>query len=258
MRAQLRQFIFGVFALLILAVIGYGIFLIAARPPEPTCFDNIQNQNEEGPDCGGPCGIACEEKYPTPISIEPLALIATQGNTFDIILQLQNKNQFMGALSFNYTLELLDFEGNLISSKQGQSYLWPQETRLLIENSLNVPNLASVKARITETQWKKFEAKLPQFKINLAKMGAPEQGQVGFYQIDATLLNETLREYPALDINILLFNASEKLISANKTRLSNIKPTEQRFFRVVWFSPFEGRPVSARFEASLEPRFLLP
>ena len=52
----------------------------AACPPVPTCSDNIQNQGETGVDCGGPCA-ACEPTGPSEGQCEGFGLSYTGGNT---------------------------------------------------------------------------------------------------------------------------------------------------------------------------------
>ena len=52
-----KQIIIAIIFFLILA--GFGFLVYWNILPNPSCFDNIQNQNEEGIDCGGPCQ-SCE------------------------------------------------------------------------------------------------------------------------------------------------------------------------------------------------------
>ena len=258
MNAKARQILFGTFAILIIVIVSYGIFLIIAKTSSPTCFDNVQNKNEEGPDCGGACGISCEEKYPNPIKIEPLNIIPTKENTFDILFQLENKNQIMGAINVEYDLELFDSQGNLISVKNDITYLWPQEKKFQIGSSFIAPDLDRFKVKITDTQWQKLGPPVlkPNFPINLELMNYPEAGQIGFYQVDAKVTNEQLKNYSSVDVNVILFDETNKIIAVNKTQLVNLKSLEERFFKIVWFNPFEGMPARANFEVSVAPNLL--
>ena len=56
-----KQFFYGIIYLVIFGLIGAGIYF-ALTSKEATCFDGIQNQNEEGVDCGGSCNT-CKTCY---------------------------------------------------------------------------------------------------------------------------------------------------------------------------------------------------
>lgn len=255
MTARSRQIIIGTFVVLIIAVALYGIFLYVVRPADPTCFDDILNQREEGPDCGGPCTVSCEEKYPKPITLKTQKIIPSKENTFDVVLALENENQFMGALDIEFELNLLDSQGNLIAQKHGTTYAWPNEERVLVEGAIIAPTLSAVEARVTRMQWKKFErnTKSPTFPVSVEYLGPLGPGQIGFFEVNGVLTNEELRGYPSLDVSLVLFNEQNEIISANSTRLNAITALEKRFFRVVWFNPFAGTARRAQFFISVNP-----
>ncbi|RJQ14209.1 hypothetical protein C4553_01515 [Candidatus Parcubacteria bacterium] len=256
MSALQRQIIFGTFVVLVIIVIGYGIFLLTARPPEPTCFDNIQNQEEEGPDCGGPCDISCEEKYPIPINASFSRAIEGRENIFDVVFEIENKNTFMVAENFDYQIDFFDRNGNVITTKSGSSYSWPKEKRFLIESSIAAPNLASAKLYVRKTEWinsEKANIKKPEIVLVAERMGSPELGQVGFYQIDTFFQNETLQQISLVDVNVLVFDDLNQLIAVNKARLPDIKPLDKRLFKSLWFSPFIGIPKSVQYETLINP-----
>jgi len=54
--------------------------------PEPSCYDNMQNQGEEDVDCGGPCD-PCEEEKPEP-QAEPI-IIDDSGSDLDKITKVE-------------------------------------------------------------------------------------------------------------------------------------------------------------------------
>ena len=49
----LKQFLYGVFYLAIIAAVGVGFYFHYDNAP-PSCFDGIQNEGEQGIDCGLP------------------------------------------------------------------------------------------------------------------------------------------------------------------------------------------------------------
>ena len=68
LKKQLK--IFSGFAVLVLLIVLGGIYYFE---PSPSCFDKIQNQNEEGIDCGGVCKQCLE--YPLKQSVLWLILL---------------------------------------------------------------------------------------------------------------------------------------------------------------------------------------
>ena len=57
-----KQLLYG--GVLILIIAGAAVWIYrGAIFIAPTCSDGIQNQTEEGIDCGAICGISCEQKY---------------------------------------------------------------------------------------------------------------------------------------------------------------------------------------------------
>lgn len=93
-----KQIIIALIFLGIISLIGGGVYL--ARRPEPTCFDGVQNQEEEGIDCGGPC-ILCDLKYDPPLSVAGSPILLTnENNRIDVIFKITNLSQEWGAKSF--------------------------------------------------------------------------------------------------------------------------------------------------------------
>lgn len=255
MRARTRQVIIGTLIALIVAVAAYGIFLYAVQPADPTCFDDILNHGEEGPDCGGPCGVTCEEKYPAPIVFKTEKIIASKENTYDAVLALENKNSFMGALNVEYELTLRDSQGNAISRKRAVTYAWPNERRLIVESALVAPTLASIDVAVIGFQWEKFEqgTRSPSFPVAIEYFGPLSEGQIGFFEVNGTITNEMLRSYDSLDVFVVVRNEQNEIISANATRLNNLEAQEKRFFRVIWFNPFSGTARSVETYISTDP-----
>ena len=93
-----KQIIIALIFLGMITLIGGGTYLIGR--PEPTCFDGIQNQKEEGIDCGGPC-IPCNLKYDPPLSVADTPIFLTNENDrTDVIFKITNLSQEWGAKSF--------------------------------------------------------------------------------------------------------------------------------------------------------------
>ena len=128
---------------IIIALIFFGLvfsitsaFVITHRP-QPTCFDNKQNQGEEGIDCGGPC-ISCNLKENPPISVktEPKFIIASN-NTVHVFFTLLNSDNEWGLKSFKYTLTFIG-PNNATQKITKTDFLPPHSTRIFILPSVQL------------------------------------------------------------------------------------------------------------------------
>jgi hypothetical protein len=172
-----KQLLYGVLYLIFWIGIGSGIYFHYIKPA-PSCFDTIQNQNEEGIDCGGVCGNEC---IPTLQSIKantvwalPLTLVnppktstssaflatsTPDSSRITLLAEVRNPNPDYGAAGFNYTFTLYDTAGNQITSFPGSSYIYGAEVKYLalpnLELPASSPTVQSATLTITQPSWKK-------------------------------------------------------------------------------------------------------
>jgi len=123
-----KQLIIALIFLMILAGLGTGIFF--ALRPQPTCFDNKQNQGEEGVDCGGPCALSCEVKTLSPLTLSKVYSFLYQ-NRIDLVAQIFNPNENWGVKSFKYKFILYGDFGQ-IQEVGGSDFILPKESKLIV------------------------------------------------------------------------------------------------------------------------------
>jgi len=93
-------------SLIILLAIFTALFLscnktdTAVSKPIPDCYDNIQNQGEQGVDCGGPC-VPCPGKMMATIDGQPWETIGP------ITSSVLNNSIFISGSSSNSTISLI-------------------------------------------------------------------------------------------------------------------------------------------------------
>ena len=99
MHRFLKQFIYGLLYLSIVALLAGGVYYFYFIP-NPSCFDNIKNQEETEVDCGGSC-IDCELLTIALEVDEPQVFSA--GNLKSTILgRVVNRSVNYGFYSFEY------------------------------------------------------------------------------------------------------------------------------------------------------------
>ncbi len=224
------------------ALLLTGIYFAFIKTPE-TCTDGKQNQNEQGIDCGGVCTTVChEEIVGDALQIKDIALVSDGNSHYDVVAEITNPNQGIGAASFRYTFELKDSNGTVVATRSGKGYALPQETKSLIELNLEANVLAQrASVTVTDVIWERalgYREK-PAVNIYQKRYGAVSSG-FGFSKASGTLSNESPYDFRSIVVGVILRDSSGKVLALNKTTQNNIRAGESRDFDLVWPTPFPG------------------
>src|SRR5579864_5721823 len=109
-----KQFLYAILFLAVFGLIVWGVYSITLKPA-PSCFDNIQNQDETGVDCGGSHCVPCDIKNLKPLVSLP-AVLFTDGQVFSVSFDLTDPNANFGASSVTYDLNFYDASGNILKT----------------------------------------------------------------------------------------------------------------------------------------------
>jgi hypothetical protein len=147
----LKQFLYGLFYLLVIA----GIVFLIYPKPMPSCFDHIQNQGEQGVDCGGPCKAFCTANLVPLQSIGVPAIFSGVGGRQTFFGQIENPNSNFGAQNFSYAFETRDVQGNLLGVIPGESFIYPDQTKYVaaINEKVSSGTVSVDLAVSTDTAW---------------------------------------------------------------------------------------------------------
>ncbi len=242
--------------LLILVIVAGGIYLLI-KLKLPSCSDGIQNQGEEGIDCSGPCS-PCPWQLQKDLEVILAEAVETQDNYSDLIAKIRNSNKEYGAESFSYVFDIYDFKGNLVLSKQGSSYILPQETKYIIEQKVLVQSkIYNVEFRVVHIPWQKLvDYEEPELLIR----------NLDFKQLDntsrlsGTLENRGNYDFDRIDIYSVLFDARSDIVGVGKTEARTVLSKGSRYFEINWFFPIdvqlENIDVSAKTNVFLDENFM--
>lgn len=231
-----KQLLISFVYLTIFTVIIGGAYLIFRSPA--TCFDQEQNQDEEGIDCGGPCAV-CQEELSKP-TVLWAKVFPVEENLYDLAAEIENKNVNYGTGVLPYTFKIYDSQNNLILEKRGRSYIMPREKKYIVEVSslVKIPNRVSLE--FGDTEWQKFksvkELKLPIFEQSLDMKG--KNGYAVYAQ--GTVYNQTGFDISTIDINVVAYDQKNNPIAVNKTQKNTVKSGEGRSFEIGWPKSFSG------------------
>ncbi|MGB9681070.1 MAG: peptidoglycan-binding domain-containing protein [Minisyncoccia bacterium] len=138
-------------------IFSFSYYFYLSSVPEPTCYDNKQNQKETGIDCGGPC-LPCELKNQDNLTITENPKIFLKGNNkLDVLFKIKNLVSDWGARNFSYKI--------IISSKAGQQkefifegFIWPHEIRTYLVQNLQTdfsPEAVKIEILKDSIEWAK-------------------------------------------------------------------------------------------------------
>ena len=246
-----KQLIIALIFLLILS--GFGFLVYYFSQPAPSCFDGIQNQGEEGIDCGGPC-LPCELVNIKEIEILWIKALPGQNDFYDLAAQIKNPNQNYGSGQVPYHFELYDSKDNLIAQYSGSTFILPNQTKYLVQARIEASQasnrISEVNLSFGEIEWQKLEDyQLPQLFIQQKEYHLLESEELGFSQAKGVLINKSNFYFDKIDIDILLFDSSHHLLALNTTEVRTLLAGQGRDFVATWFEKIEGQVSFVEMEA---------
>ncbi|TXI34904.1 MAG: hypothetical protein E6Q53_00610 [Candidatus Moraniibacteriota bacterium] len=242
MSRMVRRIIIATVFFVLNALFWTGVYYAFIKAPE-TCFDMKQNQNEEGMDCGGVCASACYVPV-TGKEFEKREVAFVPGGVgrYDVFAKIVNGNSDVGASSFRYTFNLLDASGQVITSRSGENYILPQETKTLMELNLEsgvTPALALL--TITDVNWERFSGYQEKPTVNIYQKRFEQTGLTfGFGKAYGLVSNESPYDFRSIMVTVILRDAAGRPLAMNKTEQNTVRAGDARDFSLVFPTPFVG------------------
>lgn len=236
MTRKLKQALYGGAFILIIAVIVLLInknSLFAA----PSCSDGIQNQGEEGIDCGAVCGISCEQKYLKKLSYSDPKIIQLN-DVVSVYFDLINSNPNFGSKNFNYQIDIYGFAGKLLKSVTGNSFIYPGETKKIVDAGIKILGKAeSVKVSFSDPNWQPA-SNFRSIKLENVNANISQEGD--FFVISGIIRNSYNFAIPKVVINGFLSDTNGNILGVSKTEVDELQPFEagQQTYKVfIQISP---------------------
>lgn len=230
----IKQIIYGSFFILVfIAIIGMIYFLFFRTGP--TCFDNIQNQNETGIDCGGVCAISCEQKNAEPLEVSYVKKIKDGNDKAILLAQIKNPNFEYGASDFSYDFNVYDLDNNRIKNIPGHSFIYPGETKYLFEIIDAGKNYTTQDLLISQYVWKSSEEfKKPNIQLKDNKTEINSVDSIYPLIVSGVVKNIDVIVAAKTIISAFVYDNADAVIGVSKTELENLNPTEEKKFTIVF------------------------
>jgi hypothetical protein len=240
-----KQIVIGLTTILVVIVLvflGKNIF-----KPQPTCFDNKQNQNEDAIDCGGSC-LACDLKDLKPLVVENTYILDYKLKGPDLVTKVFNPNTKYGLSEIAGHFTLTNSQGVTLTINLDEPfYILPGEeklitkTKALAENTNFIPTSVrfDIDSKISFTDWQKLPAAVSStgevLQLIGLKMKYTDAKKASPISITADLVNRSTLNYKRAFVDIMLCDKKTgNPISFNQIYLENIKTEEIGIPTMTW------------------------
>jgi len=211
-----KQFIIGLIWVVIFAIIIGGVYLLI----KPAPLVNNGNQNEPKKD----------------LIIISQFFIPTLENNFDLVAKIENSNNEWAAESFVYVFNLYDSVNQLVDSRQGKSYILPQETKYIIEQKIPTQEaVAKIELKISNVSWGKIiQLGDLELRVKNTEYQILEDGST---LLAGTVENKSSYDLDTIEVAGVLLDGNNKIIAAGKTSMNTVLRNESRGFEIFWPYP---------------------
>lgn len=225
-----KQLLYGTFYLLIFAGIGYGIYAVTLKPA-PSCFDNKQNGDEAGVDCGESC-VSCEIKNLQSLSLGQ-AILFSADRDFSASAELRNPNSAYGAKTFDYEVNFYDASGKVLKNIKNKGFIYAGENKSIVEAgariTAGIPARAEIKLNEKSIVWEKAsEFSQPPYKLGDTAATLEIEQAI----INGNVANLNNYNLSRVIINAFLVDKSGIKIGASKTEIQNVGAFRVESFKI--------------------------
>jgi len=223
-------------AVVLLVILGIFFGLKWLLRTKPTCFDKIQNGEEEGVDCGGVCEVSCPTLKPqSKHLITKSVQISEGGGKCDVVAIVDNPNTSLGAEHVPYDLKWGTID------KKGEFYIYPDEERYVAEMNLPCQQGMSPSMNVGEPpQWQflKADYRKPDLEISNSKFNYPQDNSYEFAEVSGMITNLSPFDLKEVEIYAVIKDSSGTVIAINKTTVNSLLVNQRREFRIFWTHQF--------------------
>lgn len=200
----------------------------------PTCYDNWQNGDERGVDCGGSCNKVCTADVIKPQISWSRSFQVTEGQ-YNAVAHIVNRNQNAGAPEVRYTFSLYDQQG-LITERTGSTVLPPDSEYPVFEARIDtqgrVPTQTLFEIEPIDT-WVKAEGGTEQFRLVERQLKNADAQP----RLDATLYNNNLSDISEVEVVAIIFDANGNALTASRTFIDDFPGRSETDVVFTWPQP---------------------
>ncbi len=180
----------------------------------PTCFDERQNGDERGVDCGGSCTRICAFDVMAPTVKWARSFEVTDGQ-YNAVAYVENRNQGAASPDVPYTLKLYDANG-LITERTGSTILPPDSVYPIFEARIQTSGRVPTQTFLElgeVTMWVPATAGREQFTVNSRTLTGADFKP----RLESEIYNNALTEAQNVEVVATIFDARGNALTASRT-----------------------------------------
>ena len=233
MSRGVKQLVYGVLYLFILFSIGRWLYGATVKPA-PTCFDSVQNQNETGVDCGGPC-VSCAIKSLQPLRASGAVQVLRTGSGVVALLgDVVNANETFNAYPFTYIFTVYGQGGKVLKSISGSANISALQERYLYEVVGDVQGEQIERADLTFSGVPDWQ---PAAAIGIPRASLTNTTTTfanGAVQVNGLVQNQGAVSIVSVSILAIIYDRFGSALFAAQTVLQNVPPGDSKPFVIAF------------------------
>jgi hypothetical protein len=228
-----------IYILIILTLFGVPLALVAVKTAyrPATCFDNTQNQNEAGVDCGGSCALLCTDQTLDPI-VQWQRIFRIADGLYTVAVLVENPNAEARADDLAYVIRVYDEDGVAMYDRRGAVSLDAKEIVPIVEPG--IPTNERTPSRITfdfvrEPVWTRDDPKL----LPIAIRDIVQTNLSDRPTITARLVNSDIEPVEDFGVAVIVYGTSGNAIAASKTLIDSVPAGGETQAIFTWPRPLD-------------------
>ncbi len=218
--------------IIILIIIFFSVFY-----KKPTCFDGIQNEGEQGIDCGGPCTKLCRANYVNPTVLWIRWAKVLSSGAYNILAYAENPNIGVGASNVPYEFKIYDKNSILLYDGKGFASIPANNDFVAFVSGINIHDKIPTRIDFEFTgafNWKK----IPNVEKDIVVSSKNLINEDTAPKLFATLQNGTLNQVDNIESVAILYDQNANAIAFSKTVTDSIAPGASADIVFTWPEPF--------------------
>ncbi len=205
----------------------------------PTCFDKVQNGDEQGIDCGGSCAKICSAGLIRPIVRWDPRLFEVLPGVWSSLVYVENPNVGTSAVYVPYTLTIFDEKNNVLAKREGATVLPNKKVVGVFEGSISITDGYPRRALFEigdQISWKKVD-KNNEEEITITH--SPLLRLDSAPRVEARVKNDGIKDVNNIELVAAIFDSKDNAIAASRTYVEKVRRGETTNIYFTWPKPFD-------------------
>lgn len=231
-RSQRQIIIFSIYFLIIF--IPFIFFTYQILKKQPSCFDKIQNADEQGIDCNGSCELRCEGTY-REAKINFVRGLKVADNIYDIFALVENYNTEINFPNLPYSLTFYSKEGKVLGNATGSLALLPRSKGAIYIPSLQLeqePKTIDLNLEPHKALAFKDTESIPQ-NISVENWQA-QRGANNSLQVVGEIKNPNNKQVKNITAYALLYDDTKTVYAVSRTKIVSLAGREKAGIAFTW------------------------